>query len=209
MVDKRNILQIFFSLIIQKLELINLFCGNEKIKVIMVCEYILSLLINFFFNTLLYSDEVVSNKYHNNGELDFFVTLVLTLLSNMITSIICYFIKYSKGIDERSELITQLKSNKYYLKNMIIFFKYLKLKFICFFFSEIMIICCCFYYIVIFCIVYSKSKQSLIFNYFTSLVEGLITSFAISIIIVVTRKIGISCLNKDFYNISKYINYKF
>ena len=50
--DQRNILQIFYSFIIQKLDLINLFCGNNKIKVMLICEYILSLLINFFFNTI-------------------------------------------------------------------------------------------------------------------------------------------------------------
>ena len=69
-IDKRNIFQMFMSLIIQKLEFINLFFRNDKIKIMIVCEYILSLLINFFFNTLLYTDEVVFNKNHNNVELD-------------------------------------------------------------------------------------------------------------------------------------------
>ena len=70
--DKRNIFQIFISVIIKKIELINLFMGDEKFKEILICEYITSLLITFFFNTLLYSDEIVSHKYHNNGKLDFF-----------------------------------------------------------------------------------------------------------------------------------------
>ena len=116
--DKRNIFQMFISLIIQKLELINLFFRKEKIKIMIICEYILSLLINFFFNTLLYTDEVVSNKYHNNGELEFIVSLTLSLLSNIITSIIGYYSKYSKGIEERIELIMELKNREYYLKNI-------------------------------------------------------------------------------------------
>ena len=74
----------------------------------MISQYILSLLINFFFNALLYSDEVVSNKYHNNGQLDFIVTIVLSLLSNVITSIICYFIQYSEGIEERLGYIMEI-----------------------------------------------------------------------------------------------------
>ena len=175
----------------------------------MISEYILSLLINFFFNTLLYSDEVVSNKYHNNGELDFFVTLILSLLSNIITSIMCYFIQYSEGIEERLEYIMEIKNEEYYLKNINRFFKFLKLKFIFFLICEIIIIMGCFYYIVIFCIVYSNSKGSLIINYLSSLLEGLIISIVISIIILVTRKIGLSCFNKYLYNISKYINTKF
>ena len=184
--DKRNIFEIFCSLIIQKMELLNL-----------------------FFGTLLYSDDVISNKYHNNGELDFFSTLSLSLLANIITSIICYFIKYSKGIEERYDLIKELKSKKFYLRNVVIFIKFLKIKFIFFFTGEIILILCSFYYIVIFCIVYSKSKSSLIFNYINSLIEAAITSIAITIIIVVTRKLGIYFSNRRLYNISKFINQKF
>ena len=207
--DKRNIFQIYKSIIIAKLELIQLFIGEAKIKILKVSEYILSLLINFFFNTLLYSDEVVSNKYHNNGQLDFIVTIIISLLSNIITSIICYFIQHSDGIEERLGYIMEVKNKNFYLMNINIFFKYLKLKIILFFISEIIIICGCFYYIVIFCIIYSCSKVSLIINYLSSLLEGLITSIAISIIVLVTRKIGLSCSNKNIYNTSKYINNKF
>ena len=207
--DKRNILKIWGSLLITKIEVINLFCTSSTIKIILIGEYILSLLINFFFNTLLYSDEVVSQKYHNNGELDVIVTLVLSILSNIITSIICFYLNYSKGLEDRANLIKEIKIKQYYIQNVNTFFKYLKLKFFCFFLSEMVAIACCYYYIVIFCIIYSNSKESLMVNYLTSLVEGLITSVAISILILVTRKIGLSCLNKHFYNISKYINTRF
>ena len=207
--DKRNIFQIFKSLIISKLELINILSGDGKIKILMISEYILSLLVNFFFNALLYSDEVISNKYHNNGQLDFIVTLTLSLLSNVITSIICYFIQYSEGIEKRFELIMEIKKELYYLKNIKIFLIYLKIKFVLFFITEIIIISGCFYYIVIFFIVYSYSKVSLIVNYLYSLLEGIITSIAISIIILIIRKIGLSCSNKMTYNVSKYINNKF
>ena len=207
--DNRNILQMFYSFLIIKLELINIFCTKSKIKILLIEEYILFLLFNFFINTLLYSDEVVSNKYHNNGELDIFVTIFLSLLSNLITSIICYYIKCSKGIDERTDLIKEIKRKKYYLCNVIKFFKYLRIKFIFFFISEIIIVSICYYYIVIFCIVYKRSKESLIINYLTSLFEEIIIAVAITLAILITRKIGLSCFNKHLYNTSKYINYKF
>ena len=90
-VDKRNIFQIFYSFIIEKLELISIIISNNQIKIIIFVEYILALLINFFFNALLYSDDVISNKYHNNGELDIIVTLTLSILSNLVTSVFCYY----------------------------------------------------------------------------------------------------------------------
>ena len=74
---------------------------------------------------------------------------------------------------------------------------------------ELLLIGGCFYYIVIFCIIYSKSQKSLFVNYLYSLLEGLITSLIITILIVITRQIGISFKNSYFYNTSKYINEKF
>ena len=207
--DKRNFLKIFMSIIVQKLEFINLFFGEENIKIILICQYILSLLINFFFNTLLYSDAIISNSYHNNGELEFMVSIILSLLSNIITSIFCYFINCSKEIEESIEQIKEIKIKSYYIQNLDIFFKKLKIKNFIFFIKQILIISLCFYYIVIFLIVYSYSRISLLFNYLSSLVEGLITSVAISIIIVITRKIGLLYLNRYLYNTSKYINNKF
>ena len=103
----------------------------------------------------------------------------------------------------------EIKKELYYLKNIKSFFIYLKLKFVLFFICEIIIISGCFYYIVIFFIVYSCSKVSLTTNYLSSLLEGIISSLAISIIILVIRKIGLSCSNKIMYNTSKYINNKF
>jgi len=207
--DKRNIFQVFKSFLLVKFEIINIILGKEQLKIILIGEYILSLFINFFFNALLYSDEVVSNKYHNNGELDMIVTFSLSIVSNIVTSIICYYMKYSTGIQARIEQIMEIKNQKYFIKNLIQFFRFIKIKFICFFISEIIIISACYYYIVIFCIVYANSKVSLLINYIMSLVEGLIISVAITIIIFATRQIGLKCLNKNIYNLSKYINNKF
>jgi hypothetical protein len=47
-IDKRNIFQIFISILFQKLELIKIFLGNSRIRIICICEYILSLLFDFF-----------------------------------------------------------------------------------------------------------------------------------------------------------------
>jgi hypothetical protein len=204
--DKRGTFQIFYSLIIRKLELVNLFISNEKVKLMLICEYILSLLINFFFNALLYSDDVISNKYHNNGQLDIIVTIFLSISSNIITSIICYYVNYSKYIDDRYDSIMTIKIEYYYLKNILIFFKYLKLKFIYFLICELIIIFGCFYYAVIFFIIYNKSIGSLIVNYLSSLFESFLTAIIISIMIVSTRKVGLVFLNKELYNTSKYIN---
>ena len=208
-VDQRNIFIMFYSFLIEKLDIISIICTDDKLKIIIIEEYILSLLINFFFNALLYSDDVVSNKYHNNGELDFIVSLILSILSNVVTSFIAYYINYSKGIEERINLILEMKNNLPYFRNIKRILSYLKYKFICFFISQIIIIATCIYYVVIFCVKYRYSQISLVVNYCYSFIESIITSFAITTLILITRKIGLSCSNKEFYNASKYINNKF
>ena len=208
-IDKRNIVQIFKSIIFVKLELINLIFGDQKVKEIILLEYILSLLINFFFNALLYSDDIVSHKYHNNGSLDFIVTFIISILSNVITSIICYFLEYSSLIEERLEQIVEIKKEYKYLKIVKKFFKSLKIKMIIFCVTELIIYLFSVYYIVIFCIIYNKSQTSLLLNYLISLLEEIIKSLFVTIIIVLIRKIGIICSNPYLYNTSKYINEHF
>ena len=207
--DKRNIFEIFVSIIVKKLALINLFCGDEKIKILLLNEYILSLLVDFFFNALLYSDEVVSHKYHNNGKLDFIVSLILSLLSNIISSIFCYFLNYSEIIEERLDQILQMKRAYNYPFTLYKFLKNLELKVFLHIFKELFIILFCFYYLIIFTIVYSYSKLSLLYNYLFSLIEKILESLIVSIIIAITRKISLQFSNRYIYNTSKYINDKF
>ena len=160
-VDKRNIFQLFKSILFDKLELINIFINGEKIRIICICEYILSLLFDFFFNALLYSDDVVSHKYHNNGKLDFIVSFVISITSNIISSIVSNIIEYSKGIEERLDQISEIRREFRYLYAVNKFLKYLKIKMVLFIITELIVIGVCFYYIIIFCIIYSKSQMSL------------------------------------------------
>ena len=119
--DKRNFCQIFMSVIVQKLEIMNIIFGENKIKIILIYQYILSLIIDLFFNTFLYSDEIISNKYHNNGKLAFIASLTISLKSNIITSIICNFFNFSKGLEERLEQIIDIKIELFiYLRSIFL-----------------------------------------------------------------------------------------
>ena len=140
--------------------------------------------------------------------MDFLVSLVLSIISNIVTSILCYFLKYSTGIDEKIELILELKHDKNYPRVLEKFYLYLKVKFIFFFLAQIIVFALCLYYIEIFCVKYYCSQISLVINYCYSFIESIITSLAFTFIIVLTRKIGLSCMNKGLYNTSKYINNK-
>ena len=206
--DKRNILFMYYSFLVEKLEFINIFCISSKFKLIHFIEYILSLLITFFLNALLYSDDIVSHKYHNNGKLDFAVSLALSIISNVVTSLLCHYLNYTRGLDERIDLILEVKNNMHYFKNIKKFYIYLKRKFICFCISQAIAFAVCIYYIEIFCVKYYCSQMSLLANFGYSFTETIITSFVITFLIIFTRKIGLVCRSKELYNTSKYINNK-
>ena len=172
--DKRDIYQIFCSIIIQKSSIINIFYGDEKIKIILFSQYILSLILDFFFNALLYSDDIVSYKYHNNGKLNFIISTSLSLISNIISYIVCYYFNYSKIIEERINQLLEMRKAYYYQDILDIFIKKLKFKIFIFISKEILIIIFCFYYMIIFCIIFNYSKCSLIYNFISSLLEQII-----------------------------------
>ena len=204
--DKRNIFQIIKFFIFEKIDILNLITSNEILKEIEICQYIIYLILGFLFNTLLYTDEIISQKYHNNGKLEFIVSLTLSLSSNIITAIIIYFIDFLDRLRELFEEISQIKSENEYLYAFVKFLKYIKLRITIFVFSELIIMTISFYFINIFCILYSKSQKSLLFNYFSSLLEGLIKSLIVITLIVITRKIGVNCKNMYIFNTSKYID---
>jgi len=207
--DKREILEICKSLILEKIDFISLFKSNVFFRELIISEFILSLLIGFFFNALLYSDDIVSHKYHNKGKLDFIVIFILSIISNIITSIIIYFLGCSNFLEEKFERTKEIRNEYKYIYAFNKFFKYLKIKTFCFILIELTIIICSFYYIIIFSIVYSKSQKSLIINYLVSLIERYAESIFVIFFVSITRRIAIFFKNVYLYNISQYINAHF
>ena len=127
-------------------------------------------------------------------------------MSNIINSIICNFLNFSRGVEERLDQIMEIKKEISYIFAFNKFIKLIKIKVMLYFLLEILIICFSFYYIIIFCIIYSNSQVILLTNYLMSLVESLDLTVIVCMFIVVTRKIGINYVNKKIYNTSKYIN---
>ena len=62
--DKRDFLRTFISVLLEKIELINIF-NNKKtqVKELILCQYFLSLILDFFFNAIFYSDDIISHKF--------------------------------------------------------------------------------------------------------------------------------------------------
>ena len=211
-IDKRAYLEIFISVLESEIEFINIFCyanpySHYSLNIsIYLFELILDLSLNFF----LYTDDVVSEKYHNNGELLFFSSLLLSFMSNVISSIIVYFTaKLANYWDLTEEIIKRVKYKKNYFENVLRLFKYIKIKLISFYFLEISFIIAMNYYLYVFCSVYQKSQGSVMINYLIGACTSFAISVALSIIITLLRVLSFKYNSIELFNVSKYLYDKF
>jgi hypothetical protein len=211
-IDNRNFLKIFGTVLANKIEIINIFYyRDENVHLsLSLSIYIFSLLLDLTLNCFLYTDDVVSEKYHNNGELEFFTSLSLSFMSNIFSGIIVYVIAKLTQFSEFLEIIkNEVLDKSHYLMNIIRFKRITKLKMISFFVIQIIFIILMVYYLTIFCIVYHRTQKSILVNYLYGVSESLGISFGISIIITVIRVLALKYKLRSLYNASKYIYDKF
>ena len=206
--DKRNIFSIYISLIKMKIDIIPiLFYPEEFTHISLTLSiYTFEFFFSFFLNALLFTDDVVSEKYHNNGQLDFFTTIFLSLTSNIISSIIMYFIEYLVAYREYlSKLVKDLKEKYEYILTFKKLYFVLKIKIFLFFIISFILSLIFSLYLIIFCQIYKKSQVSLIINFIIGLVESLAYSVGVSLIITFLRYLGLKLKTITLYRTSVYL----
>ena len=161
-------------------------------------------------NAFLYTDDVVSEKYHNNGQLNLFTTLFLTLTSNIVSSILIYIIEILIAYKDYLVLLVKEINKKYsYILTFKKLYKILKIKVYIFYVFVLILSAFMMIYILIFCQIYKKSQNSLLINYVLGLVESLAYSIGITIIISVLRFISLKYKLIYIYRTSVYLDGKF
>ena len=210
--DKRNIFLIFISIFKLKIDLISILFYPEDFSnySLDLSIYTLHLLFNFFMNALLYTDNVVSKKYHNNGALDYWTSIFLSLISNIISNIGIWIIKtitsYSYYL---SFMIKEIHNKKLYLIAFSKLYRLIKLKILLFYCLSFFLSICFIYYLTIFCIIYNKSQISLLNNYLIGELQSLVKSVFISIIICLIRFFGLKYKLNQIYRTSVYLDGQF
>ena len=151
--DKRIFILIFFYYLIKKIEILNIFFNRSPFEslFLLLSAYFLSLLIDFTLNSVLFSDEFMEKKYKNNNNLDFFSSLFLSILSNLINFCLIWIINKLINYSDVLEMHNQeLKNTVHYFKILGIILKKIKQKLIIYFILNFIINLFCFYYITIF-----------------------------------------------------------
>ena len=136
--DHRRIHVIYLSIIKMKIDLLNILFYPEEYtqRSLLISIYSLDFIFNYFMNALLFSDDVVSQKYHNNGILTFVTSLLLSLMSIIISNIVMWIIKL---LTNYHELLKEMDKNIINKESMDFLFnkisKCIKVKILIYFFK--------------------------------------------------------------------------
>ena len=194
---------------VSKLDLITItiFPGKFDIISISISLYILSMALDFTMNSLLFSDDVVSDNYHNEGDMSFLTSTLLSIISNVISSIISIifvsltnFVIYFEALDEE-----HLNEDVYIvLCNRIL--HYTQRKLVLYFILEFIFFIFFWYYVTLFCIVYHNNQVNWIVDCITGIGISLLYSFGVAFIISTLRYISLKWNIQKLYNVSNYFN---
>ena len=152
--DKRNIVKIFISLFKIKLEIIQIIFYPREFshKSLTFSLYLFDLLLDLTINSLLFSDDIISQKYYNNGELRLFTTNLLSISSNIMCNFILFLIGKLINYYDILDIIKREIKNKRNFYNIFIKILFFIELLIIFFYIVLFIIgLFCIYYLFIFC----------------------------------------------------------
>ena len=210
--DKRNVFQIFYSLFVLKLETIQILVYPKEFThlSLSLSLYFFEILLDLTINSLLFSDDVFSEKYYNNGGLLFFTTNLLSISSNIISCFILYLLEkltnQNEVLDSASK---EIKNTANYLKIFIKLTSWFNKKIALFYFILFFVGLFCTYYLFIFFAIYKKIQKDLFINYIVGSLWSLGFTVFICLCVTITRKISINKKIKRLFIISKYIDDKF
>ena len=176
------------------------------------------------FNTIFFSNENISEKYHYEGDNLFLFSLVNNLIQSIISSIVGlllvnifqHLIDFRGGLENIfREEEKKMKKNKNYkidkqgklkildkIKKLTI---KLKIKIIIFIIFEFLIMLFFYYFVTAFCEVYKNTQISWLYDFFISFVISLIVEIIFALIIALFYCLSIKYKIKIIYTITLFL----
>ena len=179
--DKRSYLRIYWSFLVDTQIILGTFCTENYLQlfVIKLSFLICTFQINFFLNALFYTDEYISDAYHNDGVLDFFSGLPKTIYSFVATLVTTNLLRMlSNNKNELKKIIRTKSKTKNYLYIINIKLNILRQKLIVYFILVFLLGLLFLYYVTAFCSIYHYSQK----YWFIGCLESLGLDFLVAII---------------------------
>ena len=206
--DTRSFWRIFLSYLLQEHIIINTFCTDAylELRAIKLSFLVFGYEISFFLNALFYTDEYISDTYHNDGVLDFFSSLPKSIYSFIVTLVISNLLKMlSSSKKQLNKIIEERQDKKEYLAAVEKELKRFKNKIIWYFIIVFILSIFFAYYVAAFCAVYQNSQNFWLIGCLESSVLDFLTPFLICLVLSSLRYIGLKKRSKCSYNTAKYL----
>ena len=207
--DKRAYLKMYFGFLVDSQIILGTFCTDNHFDlfIIKLSFLVCTFQISFFLNALFYTDDYISNAYHNDGVLDFFSGLPKTIYSFVATLIITNLLKMLSS--SKSELINLIKEKRNYKAYIhLIAQKLIKLrnKLIIYFILVYIFSLFFLFYVAAFCAVYRNSQKYWFYGFLESFGLDSLISFCICVFLSLFRYISIKKHIKCLYIIANIIS---
>ena len=208
--DKRTYLRMYWSFFVYSKINIGTFCteNNLHLFVIKLSFYIFTFEITLFLNALFYSDEYISNAYHNNGILDFVSGLPKSIYSTLVSYIITTLLEnLSNNENEFFKITKENNKDKNYENIINKKLKKLRNKLIIYYILVFLLSLIFLYYISAFCSVYRYSQKYLFLGFLESFIFDFLLSIFVCLFISFFRYKSIQNKNKCCHKLSKLIKF--
>ncbi len=220
--DKRDFFRIFFICLLYKENILKLIMF--KIPIFMrglnLCHFIFIYSSDLAFNTIFYSNEKISEKYHYQGYNSFYFSLVNNIVKNLLSAMLSLGVVnlfqflidsriYFENVFRKEE--KKMRKDKNYKINKATKCKILneireisaklKNKIIIFLISEFSLMLFFYYFVTAFCEVYKKTQLSWIIDCLISIFLSIATEVFIAWVITIVYTIAIKYKIKILYKI--------
>ena len=207
--DKRSFLRMYWGFMVDSQIILSTFCTDNHLNlfVIKLSFFVCTFQISFFLNAFFYSDEYISDAYHNDGVLDFFSGLpksIYSFLATLITTNLLRMLSSSKN--ELLKVIKEKRQFNNYIKIINYKLKRLRIKLIIYFIIVFLLETFSLYYVTCFCAVYKNSQRYWFIGCLESFGFDSLVAIIACIFLSIFRYIAIKNHIKCFFVLANIIN---
>ena len=206
--DNRTFFRIYIAILKEEHIILNTFLTDVylELRSIKLSFLVFSFEISFFLNAVFYTDEYISQAYHNDGVLDFFSSLPKSLYSFIVTLVVSNLLKMlSNSKKQLMKIIKDIDYKQKYLELMDAELYKLKKKLAIYYVIVFLLGLFFFYYISAFCAVYSNSQKYWFYGCLESFGLDLATPFAICLALTSLRYLGLKKHTKCLYSTAGFL----
>ena len=207
--DKRDYFRIFWAFLLESQIILGTFCTENYLDlfIIKLSFFVFTFQISFFLNALFYTDDYISDAYHNDGVLDFISGLPKSIYSFIATLITTNLLKMlSNSKSELTRAIRRRKRYNNYLNIINIKLSKLRKKLIVYFLLLFLLGIFFLYYVTAFCAVYRNSQKYWFYGCLESFALDSLVSLIVCVFLSFLRYISIKNKIKYCYILANLIS---